>query len=322
MGIAYAVFLTSLVCLAQTPAPVISFEKTHHDFGKMSPGKKASHNFVILNNGNAPLQIKDVRPSCGCTVATLPKSKLEPGENTFIEIAFNSSGMLGNVHKSITLLSDDPVNPKVELTFGASIVQEIMLSRSAVYFKEVSRYGSTSLPIRLESGNEMSVEVTEINIPVPFITCEAQSEGNDVVLNVSINGQLIPKQSNRGSNVLTVCTTSKEVPILNFVVEWDATATIVASSKYIIWNDHAGKELRTAVSLTHTGGKAFKILDIATTSPYVQVPDFPKISATEQKFDVVMASDAKTGMYRENLVIKLDDPEQGEVEIGVVAVLR
>jgi hypothetical protein len=110
--------------------------------------------------------------------------------------------------------------------------------------------------------------------------------------------------------------------MVQLVVQWDAAATIIASPKRIVWDGRAGNELRPAVSLTHTGGKAFMILDITSTLPYVKVPDFPKISAKEHKFDVIMAADAKIGMYRESLIVKLDDPEQGELEIIVAAVLR
>jgi len=309
--------------MAQTSAPIISFEKTHHDFGKVSPGTKVAHKFNVTNEGNVPLQIKEIIPSCGCTITKLPKWKLEPGENTFIEVIFNSSGMLGNIRKSITVISDDLVNPKVELTFGAGVVQEIMPSKSVVIFNEISRYASaSSATIRLESGTEFPVEVTEILIPVPYITCEAHNEENDVILDLSLNGQLVPKHSIRGRDTLVVHTTSKEVPTLQFVIGWDVIPEITASKKRVIWDGTAGTERRTAITLVHSGGKPFKILDIISTSAFVQVSDFLKTSAVEHTLDVIMVENAKSGMYRERLTVILDDPEQGELDVEVIAVLR
>jgi hypothetical protein len=110
---AYGICLISLVCVAQTP--IISFDKKHHDFGKMLPGKTVSHKFNITNVGDALLRIKEIRESCSCTKAMIPKWKLSPGESTSIDVRFNSSGMLGNIQKSITLISDDPLNPKAIL---------------------------------------------------------------------------------------------------------------------------------------------------------------------------------------------------------------
>ena len=252
----------------------------------------------------------------------MPKWKLEPSETTSIEIYFNSSGMLGNVHKSITVTSDDPVNPKVELTFGASVVREIMPSKSVAIFDELSRYTSASTTIRLESGMESPVEITAVKNSAPYITCEIQREGNDVLLNLSINGQLIPKQSNKGRDTLFVHTTSVEVPSLQFFVEWDMMPEITASHKRIAWSGEVGSELRTNVSLSHSGGKSFKILDVTSTSPYVKVPSFAKNSTSKHEFDVTMVAEAKAGMYYEKLTIKLDDPEQSELEISIAAVLR
>jgi hypothetical protein len=308
--------------MAQTPAPIISFNKTHHDFGKMPSGKSASFEFIITNIGDALLQIKEVRESCNCSKARVPKWRLAPNESTSIQVNFNPIGMLGNVHKSVTIISDDPANPKAELTFGASVVQEVMPDKSIVFFNEVSRYGTASSTIRLESGNEKPVEVTDVVIPVPYISCEAQREGNDIILNLAINGQSIPKHSNRGSDTLAVHTTSQEVPALQFHIEWDTLSEIIASPKRIVWNGDAGTELRATVTLSHSGGKAFKILGIQFTSPYLKTENVNKDSAAEHKLDVVMAPNAKAGMYHEKLIMKLDGSEQNELEIGVAAVLR
>jgi len=66
--------VVSILCFAQTPAPVISFEKTHHDFGRTSHDQKMSYSYKVANSSNAPLQIKEIRPSCGCTYKVMGQS--------------------------------------------------------------------------------------------------------------------------------------------------------------------------------------------------------------------------------------------------------
>ena len=59
-----------LACAAATlmaQAPVISFDKVHHDFGRITPDRKVSAKYRVTNTGNAYLSITQVRPSCGCT---------------------------------------------------------------------------------------------------------------------------------------------------------------------------------------------------------------------------------------------------------------
>lgn len=38
-------------------APVIHFPEPLHDFGTIARGSKVSHNFKVINNGDAPLQL-------------------------------------------------------------------------------------------------------------------------------------------------------------------------------------------------------------------------------------------------------------------------
>ena len=322
MRVLHGLFLCPVLCLAQTAAPVISFSKTHHDFGRVLQGNKVSYKYEVTNKGNAPLQIKEVRPSCGCTYTMVGQGLLKPGENTFIEAQFDSAGMVGSIHKFLEVISNDPSNPNTLLNFDASIICEIMSSASLVLFSEISRFSTSSSTIRLESGNERPVVVTDIKIAVPYISSKTQQEGNDVILNVTINGRLIPKQSNYGMETLIVHTTNEMIPRLQFIIQWDALSTITASHKRIIWNDFAGKELRTTVSLSHSGGKPFKILGIESTSPFIKAINLSKNSVTEHKLDVIMTAEAKAGMYHEKIILKLDDSEQKELEIAIATVLR
>jgi len=175
---------------------------------------------------------------------------------------------------------------------------------------------------RLESGTGQPVEITDVNIPAPYFSSETKNEGNDVILELSINGSLIPANLNRSRDVLIVHTTSAEVPALQFIIEWNVMPVIVASPERIIWNGDAGTEFRTVVSLRHLVGKTFKITGIHSTSPCIRTFDKTQDSATEHKLEVVMAADAKVGMYREKLTVTLDDPEQNALEVDIVAVLR
>lgn len=43
-------------------APVIVIENPTYDFGRVTQGHVVKHDFRVLNKGNAPLQIKKVKP--------------------------------------------------------------------------------------------------------------------------------------------------------------------------------------------------------------------------------------------------------------------
>lgn len=47
---------------ANTTAPKAVFPKLNHSFDEVFEGTKVKHDFVIENQGNAPLVIKNIRP--------------------------------------------------------------------------------------------------------------------------------------------------------------------------------------------------------------------------------------------------------------------
>jgi hypothetical protein len=319
----FALFLAPIVCLAQTSEPGIVFDRTHHDFGRIPDYKVVSHRYMVTNSGNALLRIKEVRPSCGCSISNVGKHLLKPGESTFIEAQFNPSGMSGSIHKSLAVISDDPKNPNILLTFEAGVFREIIPSTSVIFFHKVPRNASMSADIRIASGNGQSVNVTRIQFQdAPYLSCTQQKDGNDVILNLTLDGLQIPKNSNGTTDTMTVHTDNANIPTLQFRVQWDVQLQITASPARIAWVDNAGKELRTGVSLTHSNGKPFKILEATSTSPLITISSLSDVSATEQKIDVILSSYAKIGSLREILKLKFYDPEHEELEISIVAILR
>lgn len=101
--------------------PKISFEKMTHKFGKITEGTKASHKFKFTNEGDAPLVIKNVQPSCGCTTPKWPKKPIMPGESDVIKAVYNSKGRPGNFHKTVTVKTNLPENSKKVLHIKGNV---------------------------------------------------------------------------------------------------------------------------------------------------------------------------------------------------------
>jgi len=101
--------------------PVIAFEETTHDFGKIIQGEKVSYTFKFENTGESDLLISRVSTSCGCTVGDYPKEPIEPGESGKIEVTFNSHGKKGFQNKSVTVLAN--TEPNATTLFIKSMVE-------------------------------------------------------------------------------------------------------------------------------------------------------------------------------------------------------
>lgn len=101
-------------------APVMTFNDETHDFGKITQGEKVSYSFTFKNTGGSDLVISSAIGSCGCTVPTYPKGPVKAGEESKIDVVFDSEGKSGLVQKTVTITSN--CNPSNHvLTINATI---------------------------------------------------------------------------------------------------------------------------------------------------------------------------------------------------------
>lgn len=102
--------------------PVIQFDQTMHDFGRVLAGEKISYSFKFRNTGKSDLLIAKVSASCGCTVPEWPKTPIAPGQEGYITVTFNTAGRKGIQHKSVTVLANTNPNTTI-LNIKAEVYQ-------------------------------------------------------------------------------------------------------------------------------------------------------------------------------------------------------
>ena len=320
-ALASLAFVIPMVCLAQ--APVITFESTHHDFGKIGIDRKVSHRFKVTNTGQATLNITRLNPSCGCTSTVIGKWSLAPGESTEVEASFDPRGFSGPVHKSIQVISDDPANGSATLTFEANVVQDIMPSTSTVFYYDLTRTAARKAFVHLHSGNGQPVKVKDIKAPgAPYLSAAAKNEGNDAVLEIELDGRKLPPGKPRGVDSLSVITTSAQQPIIPIGIQWELKASVTAAPERIAWAEAAGKELRSALTLKQAEGKPFRVTGARSSSHLIKVEGTGKPGSPQQELQVVLSASARPGTYNESVTLVLDDPNQPELILRVSAILR
>jgi hypothetical protein len=111
------------------------FEKTELDVHPDLGATQAVAVFKYENKGDAPVHIKKVTPSCGCTTAALAKNDVAPGEKGEITATLNIGDRTGMQVKSVTVETDDPKTPQTVLTFKATIAQLLEMQPSLVFWQ-------------------------------------------------------------------------------------------------------------------------------------------------------------------------------------------
>ncbi len=86
--------------------PVLKFDRTEHDFGKVIQGEKVTYLFRFTNTGKSDLVISSISASCGCTATEYPRTPVRPGQSDIVKVTFDSSGRQGFQNKEITVASN------------------------------------------------------------------------------------------------------------------------------------------------------------------------------------------------------------------------
>lgn len=88
------------------PLPVAQFFETDWDFGTIKEGDKVAHTYKVINTGEAPLIIQDVKPTCGCTAPDWTKTPIPPGGEGFVKAEFDSQGKPDMQNKFVTVTAN------------------------------------------------------------------------------------------------------------------------------------------------------------------------------------------------------------------------
>ncbi len=96
-----------------------------YDFGGIREGEVAEHAFLIQNEGDKKLTITGTVASCGCTSSSVRKNALAPGEETFLDVKFDSKGYSGAITQFIYVNTDD-----VDNTGRKFIIKAVVMPRA------------------------------------------------------------------------------------------------------------------------------------------------------------------------------------------------
>lgn len=104
---------------AKAPAKA-TWVATEHDFGSIAQGEPVSHTFEVINNGQQPFTITNVKPSCGCTLADYTKEAIQPGEKGIVTATY-SAAAIGIFNKSISVTTDIEEEPVIRLRLKGEV---------------------------------------------------------------------------------------------------------------------------------------------------------------------------------------------------------
>jgi hypothetical protein len=86
----------------EKPQSAINFKEQVYNFKEVEYASDVSHSFTFTNTSHAPITVKEVIPSCGCTTTDYTKGPIMPGKSGSISIKYDSS-RIGYFAKSVSV---------------------------------------------------------------------------------------------------------------------------------------------------------------------------------------------------------------------------
>ncbi|HVT16044.1 MAG TPA: DUF1573 domain-containing protein [Thermoanaerobaculia bacterium] len=152
------------------------------DVGIVAKGDKITADFEIRNDGNAPLEITDVKPGCGCTVASFDKS-IAPGKTGKVHAVVDTAAFNGAIAKGVAVLTNDKATPKIDLTVKARIEPYIDVKPGyARYLVVRGESKEGNIVQTLWAADGAPFDVVKVESPFPYLTVsfrEAQEGERD-----------------------------------------------------------------------------------------------------------------------------------------------
>lgn len=142
--------------------PKLAIENMEINLGVLYNGATTTGKIPIKNIGNQPLKIIRIQPSCGCTTVKQPKSELQANESDVIEVAFNSTGLRGQVEKYVNIETNDPTSQYVAVKLIAEIKEELtpITSSSSVWLGNITlgKQAEQTVAFKNTSGKPISIK--------------------------------------------------------------------------------------------------------------------------------------------------------------------
>jgi hypothetical protein len=123
---------------------------TSHDFGVVARGAQLYHRFAITNIYAVPMQILDVKTSCGCTTATPSTKVLQSREVGYIDVVMDGKRFTGQKNIRINITVGPEFTSTAELKVTANSRADVVFNPGQVSFGIVSAGETPTQAIEVE----------------------------------------------------------------------------------------------------------------------------------------------------------------------------
>jgi hypothetical protein len=212
--------LLALALPAFAAAPALVVEDFKYDFGQVYQGERVEHVYHFRNAGNAPLKIKKVRSSCGCTAALVSAEMIDPGQGGEVKASFDSTRFRGRVTKTIYLYTNNPAQRETRFTLSGEVLAKLTANPDLLVFDHLSpgSEGNATLTITNQGQERLQLEDPKTSIAELTATLEGTTLEPGATTRLLV--KVVPREGvTRFSGYVFVRGTGPQAPELRIPVQ-------------------------------------------------------------------------------------------------------
>ena len=238
--------------------PVIQFESTFYDFGKITALGTVSGVFKFKNAGDGVLKVEPPRPSCGCTDAKVTPDTLAPGQGGEITYKINLDHPEGQVQKQISIYSNDTKNPDVQLTMQLDCMPLYELNPKVLKMVLPPDKDEAEATFVITRNDNQAAGITRLTSSQKWVSAEldpsAKPEANTDRINVTVHRPEIPA-SKIMANIQVWAGDETNMPVQTMLTWCDIQGELRVTPAQMYWViPNLGNSITNypSASLTHT----------------------------------------------------------------------
>lgn len=152
--------------------PRVVVDGDTHDFGTMEVGSRGSHEFIVRNEGDAPLRLIKGDTTCRCTLIELAHGWLEPRAACRVRVEWEAAEPAPIFRHGAVLLTNDPHRRQIQLIVTGRVLSPLSASPGEVIFTDVPAGSTRQQRLLIFSQTAELLELADVTSTLPELTWE------------------------------------------------------------------------------------------------------------------------------------------------------
>lgn len=154
--------------MSALPAGALTWEKSTQAVDVEAGAGDLVVEFPFKNEGTAPVTIKELKASCGCTTPTVAARVIPAGDKGAVKVTYSPGGRVGPQSVRVTVTTDEAGNAPIDLQLRVDIRPLVSITPRLVHWTKAD--GPVARTIELKRMSKEAVRVGEPVLPGDTVT--------------------------------------------------------------------------------------------------------------------------------------------------------